>query len=104
MVAAIKYPLLPVDLANIRELFAVPWVKIRTMKHFPLFLLLANVSLAVAAPPAGLPPAADRPVDFVKDIKPLFEAACIKCHGKGKDKGGFSLETRESFLKGGETE
>ena len=40
----------------------------------------------------------------MKDIKPLFEAACIKCHAKGKDKGGFSLETRESFLKGGDTE
>jgi hypothetical protein len=43
-------------------------------------------------------------VDFVQDIQPLFEAACIKCHAKGKDKGGFSLETRETFLKGGETE
>ena len=51
-----------------------------------------------------LPPPATRAVDFQKDIKPLFEAACIKCHAKGKDKGGFSLETRQSFLKGGDTE
>ena len=27
----------------------------------------------------------------------------MKCHAKGKDKGGFSLETREEFLKGGDT-
>src|SRR5438552_15053282 len=74
------------------------------MKLLPAFLLLVNVPLALAAPRADLPPAAGRPVDFVKDIKPLFEAACIKCHAKGKDKGGFSLETRESFLKGGDTE
>src|SRR5436190_17380191 len=53
---------------------------------------------------AQLPPPANRPVDFVKDIQPLFEAACIKCHAKGKEKGGFSLETRELFLKGGETD
>ena len=45
-----------------------------------------------------------RTIDFVKDIQPLFEAACIKCHAKGKEKGGFSLETRELFLKGGETD
>src|SRR3954449_7186155 len=60
-----------------------------------------------ALPPdlaAKLPGGAARQVDFVQDIKPLFEAACIKCHAKGKDKGGFSLETRESFLKGGDTE
>jgi len=72
------------------------------MKLFPALLLLANVSLALAAPKGELPPAANRPVDFVKDIQPLFEAACIKCHAKGKDKGGFSLETRERFLKGGD--
>ena len=77
-----------------------------------LLLLLAcllRASLGLAAPLTAeqlqkLPPPATRPVDFQKDIKPLFEAACIKCHAKGKDKGGFSLETRQSFLKGGETE
>src|SRR5678815_846000 len=52
---------------------------------------------------AQLPPPATRPVDFVKDIQPLFEAACVKCHAKGKDKGGFSLETRARFLQGGDT-
>src|SRR4051812_14068633 len=52
---------------------------------------------------AKLPPAAARPVDFGRDIKPLFEASCIQCHAKGKTKGGLSLETREAFLKGGKT-
>lgn len=50
-----------------------------------------------------LPPPLERKVDFAKDIKPLFEAACIQCHAKGKDKGGLSIETREAFLKGGDT-
>src|ERR1700679_3541914 len=50
----------------------------------------------------ALPPSANRKVDFVKDIKPLFEASCIQCHAKGKDKGGLSIETRESMLRGGE--
>ena len=52
---------------------------------------------------APLPPPAAHEVDFAKEIKPLFEAACVKCHAKGKAKGEFSLETREAFLKGGET-
>ena len=59
--------------------------------------------MAVAATSAKLPPPATHTVDFEKEIKPLFEAACIKCHAKGKDKGGFSLETRDTFLKGGDT-
>src|SRR5438477_4466891 len=62
----------------------------------------AAASLGADAPKA-LPPAATHPVDFGKEIKPLFEAACINCHAKGKNKGGFSLETRESFIKGGDS-
>jgi mono/diheme cytochrome c family protein len=52
---------------------------------------------------AQLPPPASRTVDFVKDIEPIFEASCIKCHGRGKDKGGFRLDNRETFLKGGDS-
>lgn len=50
-----------------------------------------------------LPPPVPRQVDFIRDIKPLFEAACVKCHAKGRDKGGLSIETRAAFLKGGDT-
>ena len=51
---------------------------------------------------AKLPAPVNRPVDFVKDIKPLFDASCVQCHAKGKSKGGFSIETREALLKGGD--
>lgn len=56
-----------------------------------------------ASAPAALPAAAGHRVDFVKEIKPLFEASCIQCHARGKSKGGLSLETRQSFLKGGDS-
>src|SRR6266851_2784187 len=52
---------------------------------------------------AQLPPPANHPVSFSKDIKPIFEASCIKCHGRGKDKGGLRLGNRATFLKGGES-
>ncbi len=42
-------------------------------------------------------------VDFSRDIKPIFEASCIKCHGKGKKKGGFALDDKETLLKGGDS-
>ena len=71
----------------------------------PIFLLSTLSAHAELAPAlaAKLPPPAGRAVDFAKEIKPLFEAACIKCHAKGKDKGGLSIETREAFFKGGDT-
>ena len=50
-----------------------------------------------------LPAPADRAVNFVQDIKPIFEASCIKCHGRGRGKGEFHLDTRETTLKGGES-
>ena len=75
------------------------------VRHFivAIALLPASAVFGADAPAVVIPPAAARQVDFVKDIKPLFEAACIQCHAKGKDKGGLSLETREAFLKGGDT-
>src|SRR5215204_4398353 len=67
-----------------------------------IVILGSTVPLLGADAPKALPAAATHPVDFAKEIKPLFEAACINCHAKGKSKGGFSLETREAFLKGGD--
>src|SRR3954464_3720237 len=66
-------------------------------------IALLLFALAPVAWAAELPPPVSRPVDFQKDIAPLFEASCVKCHAKGREKGGFSIETRASFLKGGET-
>ena len=50
-----------------------------------------------------LPPPADRPVDFVTDIKPLLHKYCFDCHGPGLDSGGLSMGTRAQVLEGGET-
>src|ERR1051325_9095482 len=52
---------------------------------------------------AQLPPPANHTIDFSKEIKPIFEASCIKCHGRGKAKGGFKIDNRETMLKGGDS-
>ncbi len=50
-----------------------------------------------------LPPAADKKdVTFEKDIKPIFEASCFRCHGSEKQKGELRLDSLEAALKGGE--
>src|SRR6266567_2828714 len=71
-----------------------------------LALCASSVPVFAAITPeqaAQLPPAVKRPVNFSKEIKPIFEASCIKCHGRGRVKGGFRLDTRETLLKGGDS-
>ena len=42
-------------------------------------------------------------VDFVKEVKPILESRCVKCHSSSKDKGDLNLETLEVSKKGGES-
>src|SRR5947208_13169086 len=81
------------------------------MKHYlamlaaAFFALDSRVALAKITPEQAktLPPAANRPVDFAREIKPIIEASCIKCHGRGRTKGDLSIESRETLIKGGES-
>jgi len=50
-----------------------------------------------------LPPPADaKGVTYDKDIKPIFQKSCIKCHGSEKQKGKLRLDSLDAALKGGE--
>ncbi len=40
-------------------------------------------------------------VDFVKDIQPILEQSCVRCHSGPKAKGGWSMENKEAFFAGG---
>src|SRR5436190_14809816 len=51
----------------------------------------------------SLPPPANRKIDFAKEIKPILESSCIKCHGRGRTKGDLSIVSRDTLLKGGES-
>ena len=79
------------------------------MKRVPAIAVLAVlwtcVALAKITPEQAktLPPPANHKVDFAREIKPIFESSCIKCHGRGRTKGDFSIESRETLFKGGES-
>src|SRR6266850_2984759 len=51
---------------------------------------------------ARLPPPAKRPVNFVKDIQPIFATHCYECHGDKKQEAQFRLDSKDVALKGGE--
>ncbi len=65
------------------------------------------LALAAALPCVitALPPArgAEATVDFERDVRPILEAACVRCHNPtlAKPKGGYRMDTRELAFKGG---
>lgn len=39
--------------------------------------------------------------DFAKEIAPILETSCVKCHCEAKAKGKLRMDTKEMALKGG---
>ena len=74
------------------------------MKLF-VYLAIFTVSVFAAEPDISkLPaPAAKKGVTYDKDIKPLLENSCVKCHGAEKPKSKYRVDSREAIIKGGDS-
>jgi len=65
------------------------------------------VALSLASPPFGWPQtkavgeSAASPLEFQKDIQPIFERNCYGCHGPNNQLSGFRLDLKASALAGG---
>ena len=42
------------------------------------------------------------PIDYAKQVQPLFETYCTDCHAAGDADGDFALDTYAALMKGGE--
>jgi mono/diheme cytochrome c family protein/cytochrome c553 len=42
-------------------------------------------------------------IDFARDVRPVFQARCISCHGPEKQKGELRLDRKAAALKGGDS-
>jgi len=61
------------------------------MKPFVFCHALLLPALCVAAP-----------IDYAKQVQPLFETYCTDCHAAGDADGDFALDTYAALMKGGE--
>tara|TARA_R110002049_G_scaffold285698_1_gene466779 strand:- start:205005 stop:207482 length:2478 start_codon:yes stop_codon:yes gene_type:complete len=59
-------------------------------RFFPLSIILCCCAASVAS---------GKPIDFAHDVVPVLEQHCVECHGDKEAKGGFSINSRESFLE-----
>ena len=71
----------------------------------PLLVSLVGVlcfasRAALAAEP--LPPAAERKIDFARDVKPVLVKHCWSCHSEKKHESGLRLDGRDAVLRGGD--
>ncbi len=50
----------------------------------------------------ALPPSAGaQRVDFARDIRPIFEQHCFRCHGPKEEEAGLRLDVRAAAMAGG---
>src|SRR5690348_5362653 len=75
------------------------------MKSTKFILLTLAASFAAAAvalaEDAKLPPASTKEnITYATDIKPIFDASCVKCHSGDKAKARLHMDTLEGVLKG----
>src|SRR3954466_2514649 len=61
--------------------------------------LLASLACLLIAAPV---PAAD-PFDFDRDVKAVFAAKCVSCHGAERQRGGLRLDRKADALNGGDS-
>jgi hypothetical protein len=59
-------------------------------------------SAGVEVDESKIPPPASTQVEFTRDVKPILEGSCLRCHGPERPKNGFRLDNRAAALKGGE--
>lgn len=62
-------------------------------------LAIGSVFAALFSPGSVTVAAVSTPaVDFARDIQPIFQKSCIKCHGPQKAKHGLRLDNRKDAL------
>jgi WD40 repeat protein len=67
----------------------------------PLLGVLGLVAGVSAQPPA--PAVAPAPPDFARDVVPILESNCLRCHNSAKVEGGLLLESHEDLMRGGDS-
>jgi DNA-binding beta-propeller fold protein YncE/mono/diheme cytochrome c family protein len=79
----------------------------RNQRNLWLLLLagatsVGAVALGVAIVSAQAPAPAVAPPDFSRDVMPIFESNCLRCHNTAEEKGGLLLESYEDLMRGGD--
>ncbi|QJX00222.1 DUF1553 domain-containing protein [Frigoriglobus tundricola] len=70
---------------------------VRSAPHITLIAIL------LACPTSGRTADPEKPVDFDRDVQPIFAKHCASCHGAASAKSGLRLDRRADALAGGDS-
>ncbi len=62
-------------------------------------LLLSCAILITSRLHSSIVTAQSSPINFARDIRPIFAAHCLTCHGEKKQSGGLRLDSKASALR-----
>lgn len=66
--------------------------RLRVLANVAAFLILSLLASLHAADP----------IDFVRDVRPIFVKHCYECHSEKEKESGFRLDVKEAAFKGGD--
>ena len=69
----------------------------------PWRLSLSVIALLIVGYWSSTASAAEKPTLFVSKVVPVLQRRCLSCHNATEHKGGLSLATAQSTMKGGES-
>ena len=96
-----RFPLNKINIINLPMHSKKTSLKLAVVAFSALFSLIAAGSAKDPKPATTLPPASTQTgVTYAKDMKPIFEVSCVKCHQGDKPKKGIKMDTLEGVLKG----
>ncbi len=79
------------------------------LKSISYFIFFSLGSLCYLPPIYSAPVSSkgDQPkpknISYAEDVHPILARSCAQCHGGGRDKGDFRIDSRETILKGGQS-
>ena len=80
-----------------------PLARLRTsLLSAGLAVIVGAFAARPSAQSASLPPSQPKPApDFARDVLPVFESNCLRCHSAAAQKGDLILDTHEDLVQGG---
>ncbi|HVR71582.1 MAG TPA: PSD1 and planctomycete cytochrome C domain-containing protein, partial [Vicinamibacteria bacterium] len=74
------------------------------MDHRTLRRVVAGSAVLITVGTVGVYTARPAPaVDFARDVAPILERSCVRCHKPAKVEGGLLMSSRDALLRGGES-
>ncbi len=79
-------------------------MKLKVLIATIAFGFAAGTAVAELGDESKVPAGSKKRVSYQKDIKPVFEKSCLKCHSGNRPKAKYMMDTVANIIKGGSSD